>query len=170
MGQFDGKVAFVTGGARDIGRMTSLKLARNGASVCINYFDNPEDADETLKMIEDFGGKAMIVQGDMTNAEDIQRNVDACVEKFGDKIDILVNVAGGLVARKTMDEMDWDFWKFVIELNLGSVFQVTKAVLPHIPSGGAIVNFSSQAARHGGGPGSPAAPALLGGLKQAWGD
>ncbi|RMD50939.1 MAG: 3-oxoacyl-ACP reductase FabG [Ignavibacteria bacterium] len=164
MANLEGKVAFVTGGARDIGREVSLKLARLGASVCINYYDNPDDAEETLKMINEFGGKAIIFQGDMTKDEDIERGIKDCQNAFGDKIDILVNVAGGLVGRKTLDEMDWEFWNFLLTLNLGTVFKVTKAVLPYMGKGGAIVNFSSQAARDGGGPGASAYATAKGGV------
>ena len=164
MGNFEGKVAVVTGGARDIGKHVSLKLAKEGASVCINYFDNPEDAEEVLKAIEEFGGKAIIVQGDMTKQDDVDNLVAKCREAFGDEIHTLVNVAGGLVARKTMSEMDWDFWNFVMTLNLGTVFMVTKAVLPFIPEGGAIINFASQAARDGGGPGASAYATSKGGV------
>jgi len=164
MKRFEGKVAVVTGGARDIGRQTSLKLAKEGATVCINYFDNPEDAQETLKMIEADGGKAIAVQGDMTKQEDVDNLVSKCRESFGDEIHTLVNVAGGLVARKPMGEMDWDFWNFVMTLNLGTVFMVTKAVLPYMPEGSTIVNFSSQAARDGGGPGASAYATSKGGV------
>jgi len=63
-----GKVAIVTGGARDLGRAISVKLASEGAKVVINYFDNPEDAHETLKMVQESGSEGIIVQGDMTKA------------------------------------------------------------------------------------------------------
>ncbi|MBU0476258.1 MAG: SDR family oxidoreductase [Bacteroidetes bacterium] len=164
MKRFDGKVAVVTGGARDIGRQTSIRLAREGASVCVNYYDNPEDAQETLRIIEADGGNAIAVKGDMTNHDDINNLVAKCIEAFGDKIHTLINVAGGLVARKTMGEMDWDFWNFVMKLNLGTVFMVTKAVLPYMPEGSSIVNFSSQAARDGGGPGASAYATSKGGV------
>lgn len=159
-----GKVALVTGGARDIGRHVSLLLAENGASVCINYYDNKEQAEETLKMIEEIGGKAIVSQGDMTKTEDIKKVVDDCIKAFGSEINILVNVAGGLVARKNMQEMDEEFWDFVMGLNLKSVFLVTKEVLNHMPEGGAIVNFTSQAARDGGGPGAMAYATSKGGV------
>jgi 3-oxoacyl-[acyl-carrier protein] reductase len=164
MNDLVGKVAVVTGGARDIGRQVSLLLAERGASVCINYFDNKEDAEETLTTIKDKNGKAIIVQGDMTKEEDIKKLVDSCVKEFGNKIDILVNVAGGLVGRKTTLEMDADFWNFVVMLNLTSVFLVTKAVLPYMGEGGSIVNFTSQAARDGGGPGASAYATSKGGV------
>ena len=82
MKRFEGKVALVTGGARDIGRECSLKLAAKGASVCINYYDNPEDAEETLKMIKDAGGNAIISQGDMTKPEEITNVVDYLKENY----------------------------------------------------------------------------------------
>jgi 3-oxoacyl-[acyl-carrier protein] reductase len=164
MNDLMGRVAVVTGGARDIGREVSLLLTERGASVCINYFDNKEDAEETLKLIQGKKGKAIIVQGDMTNEADIKNLVDSCVKEFGNRIDVLVNVAGGLVGRKSTLEMDAGFWNFVITLNLTSVFLVTKAVLPYMGEGGSIVNFTSQAARDGGGPGASAYATSKGGV------
>ena len=67
-----GKVAVVTGGARDLGRAISVKLALEGAKVCLNYFDNPDDAQKTLEMIKADGGEAIAVQGDMTKAADVK--------------------------------------------------------------------------------------------------
>lgn len=164
MSELKNKVAFITGGARDIGRQVSLKLAGEGAKVCINYYDNEKEAEETKCMITENGGEAVIVQGDMSNPADIKRCVDYCRESFGEAIDILVNVAGGLVGRKTISEMDEGFWDFVIGLNLKSVFLVTKEVLQYMPAGGAIVNFASQAARDGGGPGAIAYATAKGGV------
>jgi len=148
------KVALVTGGARDIGRAVSIRLAGQGARVALNYFHNPDQGAETVRIIESNGGSAIAVHGDMTKAADAERFVTEARRAFGDKIDILVNVAGGLVGRKSVLEMDEAFWDVVIELNLKSVFLVTKAVLPYMAEGGAIVNFASQAARDGGGPGA----------------
>lgn len=164
MSDFAGKVALVTGGARDIGRAVSLKLAKQGASVCVNYFDNPEDAEKTVQLIEEAGAKAIAVQGDMTKEADVNNMVAKCREAFGEHIHVLVNVAGGLVARKTITEMDLDFWNFLMTLNLGTVFMVTKATVPYMPEGSAIVNFSSQAARDGGGPGASAYATSKGGV------
>jgi 3-oxoacyl-[acyl-carrier protein] reductase len=151
-----GKVVIVTGGARDIGREVSIKFARLGAKVVINYFDNPEDADATLKMILELGGEGIIVQGDMTSEQDTVNLVNEACNAFGGAIDVLVNVAGGLVARKSIQEMDLAFWDFLMNVNMKTVFLMTKAVVPKMTNGGAIVNFSSQAARDGGGPGASA--------------
>jgi 3-oxoacyl-[acyl-carrier protein] reductase len=149
-----GKVAIVTGGGRDIGRQAAIKLAANGVAVCINYFGSKEGAQETLDIIKAAKGKAIAVQGDLTKSKDVAKLVAKCTQKFGDKIHILVNVTGGLVARKTMEDMDEAFWDSVMDLNVKSAFMMSKAVLPLMPSGGAIVNFSSQAGRDGGGGGA----------------
>ena len=164
MSELSQKVVLVTGGARDIGRAISVRLAEMGASVVVNYRSNAADAEETLRQIAAKQGHAIAVPGDVLVAADIARMVRAATEKFGGKIDILVNVAGGLIARKTILEMDEAHWDAVIDLNLKSVFLVTKAVLPFMPDGGAIVNFSSQAGRDGGGPGASAYAAAKAGV------
>jgi 3-oxoacyl-[acyl-carrier protein] reductase len=164
MSDLSDKVALVTGAARDIGRATSLRLAELGASVVVNYRSNDAEAEETVRQITAKGGRAIAAKGDVLSATDIKCVVDLSLNAFGDKIDILVNVAGGLVARKTILEMDESHWDAVIDLNLKSVFLVTKAVLPHMPDGGAIVNFSSQAGRDGGGPGASAYAAAKAGV------
>lgn len=161
--KLENKVALVTGGARDIGRAVSLTLAKEGASVVINYYDNEDQAKETLQMINDIGGKAIIVQGDMTKWESVQNLSDKAVEAFG-KIDILVNVAGGLMGRHLITEMKEEFWDLVMNVNLKSVYYVCKAVVPNMNEGGAIVNFTSQAARDGGGFGAIAYATAKGGV------
>jgi 3-oxoacyl-[acyl-carrier protein] reductase len=148
------KVAIVTGGARDIGRQVSLKLAASGASVAVNYYDNKEDAESTVAEITAAGGKAIAVQGDMTKFADAQRLVAEATKTFGANIDILVNVAGGLMGRHTIVEMEESFWDAVMNVNLKSVFFVTKAVIPFLKEGASIVNFSTQAVHDGGGPGA----------------
>ena len=159
-----GKVAFVTGGARDIGRQVSLKLAAAGAKVCINYLSNKALADETLQLIKDNGGEAIAVQGDMTKSADVAKAVEACTTAFGNVINVLVNVAGGLMGRKPLADLDEEFWDAVINVNLKSAYLVTRAVVPHMTDGGTIVNFSSQAARDGGGGGALAYATAKGGV------
>lgn len=151
-----GKVAIVTGGGRDIGKAVSLKLASEGAKVVLNYFGSENSANEIITEIKSSGGEAIAVQGDMTKTTDVIKMIDAAKDAFGNEIHILVNVVGGLVARKTLEEMDEAFWDDVINLNLKPVFLTAKHVSPLMPKGGAIVNFSSQAGRDGGGPGASA--------------
>ncbi|MFS4494416.1 SDR family NAD(P)-dependent oxidoreductase [Maribacter sp. 2308TA10-17] len=149
-----GKVAIVTGGTRDIGRAISIRLAKEGAKVVANYFNNEDNAKATLTEIEANGGTAIIVKGDMTKKVDVDNMIAKTTEAFGDTIDIVVNNAGGLVARKTIAEMDETFFNKVMFLNLNSTFLVSQAALPHMSSGGSIVNIASQAGRDGGGGGS----------------
>lgn len=159
-----GKVAIVTGGGRDIGKEVSKKLAALGAKVVINYFDNADQAEATLAEVKAEGGEAILVQGDMTSEADIANLVAKTKEAYGEEVHVLVNVAGGLVARKTLEEMDLDFFNFLIKLNLTSNFLVTKAVVPLMKSGASIVNFASQAGRDGGGPGASAYSTAKGGV------
>lgn len=149
-----GKVAVVTGGGRDIGRAVSLKLAREGAKVVINYFESDEEGHETLELIKKENGEAIIVEGDMTRPDRIENLVNKTKEAYGNEIDILINVAGGLFGRRKIEEIDEDFYNLLMDVNFKSVYLVTQAFKPMIKNGGAIVNFASQAARDGGGPGA----------------
>ena len=159
-----GKVAVVTGGARDIGRAVSLKLAAEGARVALNFYASEEQAEATLKSIRDADGEAIAVGGDMTKQQDVDKLVADTVAAFGEKIDVLVNVVGGIVARKTIEEADVEFVEFLMKLNYSSAFMVTKAVLPYMGDGASIINFASQAGRDGGGPGAWAYAATKGAI------
>jgi 3-oxoacyl-[acyl-carrier protein] reductase len=148
------KVAIVTGGGRDIGREVSIKLAAEGARVCINYANDAASAIETLHSIEIAGGTAIVCRADVTLASEVDGLIETTQRAFGPQIDILVNVAGGMVARRPLSEIDEEFFDRVMTLNLKSTFLVTRATVPHMPPGAAIVNLSSQAGRDGGGPGA----------------
>ena len=150
------KVIIVTGGARDIGRAVSEKLAREGAKLGVNYFGSDAQAECLRSQFERDGIEAFLLKGDMTNQTDVEELVSQTTDRFGDNIHGLVNIAGGLVQRKTIAEMDEDFFDFVIKLNLNSTFLTVKAVTPFMSKGSAIVNFASQAGRDGGGPGASA--------------
>jgi len=154
MKSLEGKVAVVAGGGRDIGREVSVALAAKGAKVVVNYFNNEEEGTATAAAINKAGGEAILVAGDMTKQEDVDNLVAKTLEAYGDSIDILVNVVGGLVARKTLGEIEVDWFEYVMRLNLTTTFMTTKAVVPHMKNGGSIVNFASQAGRDGGGPGA----------------
>ncbi len=154
MKSLEGKVAIVAGGGRDIGRAVSVSLAAQGAKVVVNYFNNEEEGEATRAAIKEAGGEAITVPGDMTKQEDVDRLVAKAVEAYGDSIDILVNVVGGLVARRTLAEVDADWFEYVMRLNMTTTFMTTKAVVPHMGEGSSIVNFASQAGRDGGGPGA----------------
>lgn len=150
------KVAIVTGGSRDIGKAISLKLAATGAKVVVNYFNNEAQGAETVKEITDAGGTAIAVGGDMTKSADVENLVAETVSAYGQQVDVLVNVVGGLVARKTLAEMDEEFFDFVMKLNVNSAFLTMKNVVPLMSNGGSVVNLASLAGRDGGGPGAVA--------------
>ena len=156
MKTLDGKIAIVTGGARDIGRATSEKLAACGAKVVVNYFNDESAGNATVQAIEAAGGTAIAVRGDMTKQSDVETLVAQTRSAFGDSIDVLVNVVGGLVQRKSLAEMDVDFLEYVMRLNVTSTFLACQLVVPYMGSGSSIVNFASQAGRDGGGPGASA--------------
>lgn len=161
--KLEGKVAVVTGGARDIGQAICVKLAKEGAKVVVNYFNSESDSAETLEAINAVGGQAIAVKGDVTKQGDIDNLVAKTKEAFGDKVDILVNNAGGLFARKTVEELDEPFYDLVMGVNFKGTVFVTQAFKPMMGKGGSIVNLASQAGRDGGGPGS----ALYGASKGA---
>jgi 3-oxoacyl-[acyl-carrier protein] reductase len=166
-----GQRAIVTGASTGIGRATAIALAEAGADVAVHYGTSRKEAEETALAIESHRRRAVLVQGDFRDPEATRKSVEAAVAALGAPIDILVNNAGSLVKRTLIEDMDSELWLEVIALNLSSVFFATKAALPHLGPGARIVNVSSIAARHGGGPGAHAYAAAKGGvmtLTRAW--
>ena len=139
-----------------------MRLASAGAAVAINYHSSSAGADSAVEEIQAAGGKALAKQGDMTTDADVAALIGVTVGTLGGTIDILVHVTGGLVARKTIAEMDIDHWNRVMNLNATSYVRAVKAVLPHMTNGGSIVGLASQAGRDGGGPGASAYAASKG--------
>jgi 3-oxoacyl-[acyl-carrier protein] reductase len=145
----EGKVALVTGGSRGIGRAISMRLAKDGAYVFVNYARNEKAAEETLRMILEQGGSGEVFPFDVSNYKSVQEAAGVIVKKKG-RLDILVNNAGvsvdGLIAR--MKEEDWDR---VIANNLKGVFNCCRAVVRQMirQHGGQIVNISSVVAATG---------------------
>lgn len=156
------KTVIITGGGRDIGSAVAIKLAAEGANIAINYFSSSKSAEETIAKIHAAGGKAFALQGDLSKQTDVDALVGKTMDTYGD-IHVLVNNAGGLIARKTIAEMPLDHWEAVMSLNLTSTFMMTKACLQHMKTG-TIVNLASQAARDGGGPGAVAYAASKGAI------
>ncbi|MDP4679427.1 MAG: SDR family oxidoreductase, partial [Cyclobacteriaceae bacterium] len=109
---------------------------------------------ETLSIINEKGGEAILFKADLTKSDEVQKLKAFCVEKCGCSLDILINNSGGLIARKKLAEQDEAFYDSVMDLNFKSLFLVSNAFVGMIPSGGAVVNLSSLAARDGGGGGS----------------
>src|SRR3546814_4425723 len=103
-----------------IGRSVSIALARAGVRVAINYNSGREAAEETLKTIKDAGGDAFLIQADVTDSNAVKAMLDEVGIAFSGRLDILVNLAGGMIARKTLSEMDEEFFDHVMTLNLKS--------------------------------------------------
>ena len=154
--KLENKVIVVTGGVRDIGRAVSLGLANHGAKLAINYYGSEEQAETLRQQLSEMGTQSIVLKGDMTSKADVDTLVNQALNELGSEIHGLVNVVGGLVERKTIDEMDEEFFDHVIRLNLNSTFLTVKATVPHMNEGASIVNFASQAGRDGGGPGASA--------------
>jgi len=159
-----GKTAIVTGGGRDIGRACVIKLAEAGAKVAINYYSSGDGAESAVAEIKAAGGDAFAMKGDMTSDSDVAALIAATREHFGDEIHVMCHVTGGLVARKTIPEMDVDHWNHVFDLNTTSFFRMVKACEPHMKDGSSIVSIASQAARDGGGMGAVAYAASKGAM------
>ncbi len=153
MQRFTNRTVVVAGAGRDIGRVCAIRFAQEGANVVLTYNGAAEGAVTAVAEIEKLGRSALAIKADLTKASQIEAAISAATDKFGE-IHGLVHVAGGLIARKTITDMDEAFWHQVLDVNLTSLFLMTKAALPKMAKGGAIVTFSSQAGRDGGGPGA----------------
>lgn len=152
----ENKLILITGGARDIGRAITKNLAKNGANLAINFYGSLDEANSLENELKEDNIDALFLQGDMTSEVDVKNFIDQATTKFGTNIHGLVNVSGGLVERRTIDQMDLDFLNKVMNLNLNSSFLTIKHSLPFMSDGSSIVNFASQAGRDGGGPGASA--------------
>ena len=150
------KLILITGGARDIGRAITKNLAKNGANLAINFYGSLDEANSLENELKEDNIDALFLQGDMTSEVDVKNFIDQATTKFGTNIHGLVNVSGGLVERRTIDQMDLDFLNKVMNLNLNSSFLTIKHSIPFMSDGSSIVNFASQAGRDGGGPGASA--------------
>lgn len=153
----------MTGAGGGIGRAAALALAERGADVAVHYRSSREGAAETARAVEALGRRALTVEGDLTAAPVARAVVAACVEAFG-SVDVLVNNAGDLIARKPLAEMDEALFRSVLDVNVLSAFLCTQAAAPGMVArrAGAIVNVSSLAAHNGGGPGALAYAAAKG--------
>jgi 3-oxoacyl-[acyl-carrier protein] reductase len=158
-----GRTALVTGGNSGIGRAIVLALAGAGADVALTYHSH--GGSETSDAVAALGRKGIAVEMDGTGSLEVRRAVDEAARYLDGHIDILVNNAGGLIARLPVPDMSDEFWHAVIDLNLSSVFYVTRAALAFMTTGwGRIVNVASIAAHNGSGPGTSAYTAAKGGV------
>jgi 3-oxoacyl-[acyl-carrier protein] reductase len=147
--ELEGKVALVTGGARNIGRAISQALAVGGASVMVNANTSADAVRETVMAIETEGGSAASCLGDITDQSVVQHMVNETVERFG-RLDILVNNAG-MRAETPFLEMTYDEWRRVLAVIVDGAFLCARACAPHMveAGGGTIINLGGQTGHSG---------------------
>ena len=135
------KVALITGASQGLGKALALAFAREGASVAVNS-RSEEGIRPVAEEIESLGGDVLALAADVSASADVERLIQATVERFG-RVDVLVNNAGVLGPRVEIEEYPEDEWRRVIDANLTGPFLVSKAAIPHLPSGGSIINVVS---------------------------
>ncbi|MBX4859861.1 SDR family oxidoreductase [Rhizobium sophorae] len=137
-----GKRAIITGGDSGIGRAVAIAYAREGADLVLSYLDEDEDADETKRLVEQAGRKAILVSGDIQDPAHCRQIVETAVKELGG-IDILVNNAAHQASFKSIDEISDEEWELTFKVNIHSMFYLTKAAVAHMKPGSAIINTAS---------------------------
>lgn len=150
-----GKAVLITGASTGIGAAAAIEFGRHGAHVAVHYNSSKAEAEKVAAEIQKAGGKAVVVQGDVSSSATCKAIVDRTIEAFG-RIDVLVNNAGGLIQRIPVGELTDELFDKVLHLNVRSALMCIAAAVPHMrkAGGGKIINVTSVAARHGGGPGA----------------
>ena len=138
-----GRKALITGADSGIGRAVAIAYAREGADIALSYLPTEQiDADETIKQIETAGRKAVAIPGDISDETFCGQLVEQAVREFG-SIDILVNNAGKQVYVEDVADLTSEQFQNTFTVNVFAMFWITKAVLPHMPAGGSIINTTS---------------------------
>ncbi|MBS4005566.1 MAG: SDR family oxidoreductase [Afipia sp.] len=141
-GRLAGKRAIITGGDSGIGRAVALAYAREGADLLVAYLSEDEDAQETQKLVEEAGRKIVLVSGDIQEAAHCRAIVDTAVSELGG-IDILVNNAAHQASFKEIGDISDEEWELTFRVNIHAMFYLTKAAVPHMKPGSAIINTAS---------------------------
>jgi NAD(P)-dependent dehydrogenase (short-subunit alcohol dehydrogenase family) len=140
MGSLEGKRALITGAASGIGRATAALFAEVGAALVLADIDRA-GGQEAASEIEAAGGRAIFIECDVTRAEDCRRAVDVTAQQLGG-IDVLVNAAGTVI-RRSVIELEEDDWDQVMDVNAKSVYLMCRYCIPHMTSGGSVINLGS---------------------------
>lgn len=147
-GKLDGKVALISGGDSGIGRAVALAFAKEGANIAISYLNEHTDADETKKLVENIGKSCLLIAGDIGNETFCQQVVDETIKKFG-QLDILVNNAAEQHVQTSLQNISALQLERTFRTNIFSYFYLSKAALPHLKNGSAIINTASITAYEG---------------------
>jgi len=141
-GRLAGKAAVITGGDSGIGRAVAIAYAREGADVLISYLEEDDDAQEIARLVEDAGRKAVLVRGDISDAQHCRDIVASAVEEFG-RVDILVNNAAYQMTHESLEEIPDEEWDYTFATNVSAMFHLCKAAVPHMAPGSSIIGSSS---------------------------
>lgn len=141
-GRLAGQKAIITGADSGIGRAVAIAFAREGADVLVSYLNEDDDAQETRSWIEKEGRKAVLVSGDIQNAEHCRKIVDTAVSELGG-IDILVNNAAHQASFQDIGEISDEEWELTFRVNIHAMFYLTKAAVQHMKPGSTIINTAS---------------------------
>jgi NAD(P)-dependent dehydrogenase (short-subunit alcohol dehydrogenase family) len=147
-GKLKGKVALITGGDSGIGRAVAIAFAREGADVAISYLNEHGDAAETKRLVEDEGRECLTISGDIGDEGFCQQVVKNTVDELG-RLDILVNNAAEQHPRPSIRDISAEQLERTFRTNIFSFFYLTKAALPHLKKGSAIINTTSVTAYRG---------------------
>jgi NAD(P)-dependent dehydrogenase (short-subunit alcohol dehydrogenase family) len=140
--RLNGKKAVITGGDSGIGRAVAVAFAREGADVLISYLNEDRDARETEHLVKDAGRKAILVPGDLKEANHCRAVIAKAVSELGG-VDILVNNAAHQATFKSIEEISDDEWELTFKVNIHAMFYLTKAAVPHMKPGSCIINTAS---------------------------
>ncbi|CAN5630308.1 SDR family oxidoreductase [soil metagenome] len=146
-----GKVALITGGDSGIGRSVAVLYAKEGANVAISYLDETQDAQKTKAEVEALGQKCLLLPGDISNETFCQEVVQKTVDEFG-QLDILVSNAAEQYLEEDWEEIDSARLGSIFSTNVFPMFYFTKAALPHLKEGSAIIITTSINAYKGNAP------------------
>ena len=142
------KIVFITGGDSGIGKATAILLAKEGAKVAIVYLNEHEDAQETKSLIEKYGSECLLIPGDIAKEDFCNDAVKKTVDKYG-RIDVLINNAAEQHEAKEITDIETKNLIRTFEVNIFSMFYITKAALPHMKEGSVIINTTSVTAYKG---------------------
>lgn len=141
-GKLNGKKAVITGADSGIGRAVALAFAREGADVLIAYLNEHEDARETQRLVEEAGRKAVLMPGDIGEPSHCRAVIERAVSELGG-LDILVNNAAHQATFKSIEDISDEEWELTFKVNIHAMFYLTKAAVPHMRKGSAIINTAS---------------------------